>query len=146
MPFVNVFISHSWSYSGHYDKLTKWLFEVEWNVNGSPLIFYNTSVPKDDPIHDAPTDKELSERISERIVSSHVVLCPTGMYSAYSKWIGKELRLAKDLGTPLLAINPWAQERKSSIVLQYAADYVGWRSKPLLEKVWRLRREHFGVD
>ena len=88
----------------------------------------------------------ISERISERVVASHVVLCPTGMYSAHSKWIGKELRLAKKLGTPVLAINPWAQERKSSIVLQYAADYVGWRSKPLLESVWRLRREYFGVD
>jgi hypothetical protein len=97
VPFVNVFISHSWNYSGHYDTLAKWLFEDDWSVNNYPLNLYNTSVPRDDPIHDAPTDKELSVRISERVIASHVVLCPTGMYSAYSKWIGKELRLAKEL-------------------------------------------------
>ena len=56
---IHVFISHSWSYTGHYDKLTKWIFRETWSVGQASLDFRNYSVPRSDPIHNAPTTKAL---------------------------------------------------------------------------------------
>ncbi len=44
----SLFISHSWSYSDTYEKLVAML-------DAAPNFQYkNYSVPKDDPVHDAP--------------------------------------------------------------------------------------------
>ena len=49
----NLFISHSWSYSKMYNELLDLLDE-------DPFFEYkNYSVPKDDPIHNAPNEQLL---------------------------------------------------------------------------------------
>ena len=49
----HIFISHSWSYSDQYDRLLELL-------NQNPDFHYrNYSVPKDDPIHNAPNSQLL---------------------------------------------------------------------------------------
>lgn len=135
---VRVFISHSWSYSGHYEKLESWIFERSWYVDGVPLSFVNQSVPRDNPIHFAANDRELKWAIDQRIILSDVIVCPTGMYSDYSKWIGKELMSAREYRKPLLAVNPWAQERKSTVVRDAAMEVVGWTSQSVAGGIWRL--------
>lgn len=60
---INVFISHSWSYSNHYDTLAEWIFEKGWNVSGVPLVFRDLSVPKDNPIHNAQNQTQLRDQI-----------------------------------------------------------------------------------
>jgi len=60
---LHVFISHSWTYSGHYETLREWIFEQNWRVGQASLALRDYSVPKDDPIHDARTDRELREAI-----------------------------------------------------------------------------------
>lgn len=137
---VRVFISHSWSYSGHYDKLSEWIFDKSWNVDGIPLKFENYSVPRDNPIHFAANDRELKWAIDQRIILSDVVICPTGMYSDYSNWIGKELASSRDYRRPLLAVNPWAQERKSTVVRDFASEVVGWTAQSVVGGIWRLSR------
>ena len=102
---IHVFISHSWSYSGHYDKLSDWIFGQR------PLEFKDYSVPRDDPIHNARSDRELSQRIDNQIARCHVLVAPTGMYAGYRKWIKKELLLAKKRSKPILAVNPWMGAR-----------------------------------
>ncbi len=52
---VHVFISHSWSHSEHYDTLADWIFQRPWRSGSTSLDFRDYSVPRDDPIHDAPT-------------------------------------------------------------------------------------------
>lgn len=135
---INVFISHSWSYSGHYEKLSEWIFEQSWTSGQNPIRFVDTSVPSTDPIHNAPNEEKLKERIYERIKASHVVVCPTGMYSTYSKWIGKEIEGAALLNRPLLAVNPWAQERKSIVVASKADLQVGWNGDSVVKGIWQL--------
>lgn len=136
---IGIFISHSWKFSGHYEKLSEWIFEERWNSNGVPIEFVNYSVPKDNPIHFARTDRELQAAISERIKPCDVVVCPTGMYSTHSKWIGKELAALKHFKKPLLAVNPWAQEMKSRVVRDAADEVVGWTSKSVVNGIWNLR-------
>jgi hypothetical protein len=47
----NIFISHSWSYGDAYDRLVELL-------KAKPYFRYKDySVPKDDPIHSAPTSQ-----------------------------------------------------------------------------------------
>jgi len=109
-------------------------------VGQASLNFRNYSVPKNDPIHDAGTDAQLKEKIYNKIALCHVVVIPTGMYANYSKWIKKELDGAEGYSKPVLAVDPWAQERKSSIVQQAAVQSVGWNKQPVINAIWNLYR------
>ena len=57
----NLFISHSWAYSDAYEKLISLL------DSDSTFSYKNYSVPKNDPIHNAGTDKELKEAIKNQM-------------------------------------------------------------------------------
>lgn len=137
---IHVFISHSWSYSDNYDTLAEWIFNEPWSVGQASLDIRDYSVPRNDPIHNAQNDKQLRDAIYNQISRSHVLVIPTGMYAHHSKWIQKEIEGAKLYGKPILAVNPWAQERKSSTVGASAADTVGWNKEPLIGKIWKLFR------
>jgi len=60
------------------------------------------------------------------------------MYANYSKWIKKELDGAEYYGKPVLAVNPWSQERKSSVVQQRATKPVGWNKQSVINEIWNL--------
>ena len=138
MRRMNVFISHSWAYSEHYNKLTEWIFDENWTVNDQRINFVNTSVPRDNPIHNAPRAKQLQDAIFMRIIDSHVVLIPTGMYANYSKWIRKEIDGARLYRKPIVAVDPWAQKRTSSVVASAATESVGWNKQSIVSAVWRV--------
>jgi hypothetical protein len=114
-----------------------------WNINGDPIRFHDLSVPKDDPIHNAPNSDALYDKIKSIIIRSHIVICPTGMWVNYSKWIDKELKAAKKLKIPVLAVNPWGQEKKSSIVASYAQNRepVGWTRKSVGQGAFSIYRD-----
>lgn len=138
---VHVFVSHSWHYSGHYQTLREWIFDTRWSIGQASLNLRDYSVPRDDPIHNARTERELREAIYRRIERSHVIVIPTGMYANYSKWIGKEINGAKAMSKPILAVNPWAQQRTSSVVAEAAARTVGWNKKSVVDGIWALYRQ-----
>lgn len=140
---VGVFISHSWSYSGHYETLSAWLFgsDRNWNSDGRKITFVDYSIPESDPIHNATNAHELEIAISLEMAKCHVVICPTGMYSTHSKWIGKELQILKSQKKKLLAVNPWGQEKKSQVVANVADDQVGWTAKSVAQGVFSLYLE-----
>jgi hypothetical protein len=133
-----VFISHSWKYSDHYDKLVEWVFEKSWNSNGTPIIFENVSVPEANLILYTRNDRELYDAILQRIALAHVVVIPVGLYATYSKWIQKEIDGSAALGVPILAVTPWAQERKSRVA-EAANRVVGWSSKSVVQGIWELK-------
>lgn len=135
---IHVFISHAWAYSNHYDTLASWIFNESWSVGQASLNFHDYSVPKNDPIHNARTDRELREAIYNQIRRSHVLVIPSGMYANYSNWIQKEIDGAKKYGKPLLAVNPLGQQRKSGVVLDNANEAVGWNKQPVINGIWNL--------
>ena len=102
------------------------------------LDFRNYSVPKDDPIHDAPNDRQLRDAIMRQISMSHVVVIPTGMYTNYSKWIAKEIEGSTGFSKPILAVNPWGQQRTSSVVANAASKIVGWNKQSVVDGIWEL--------
>lgn len=109
---ISVFISHSWSYSNHYDTLSDWIFGDKWNISGTPINFYDQSVPKDNPIHNAPNSEALRQAIWAQIAKSQVIVIPTGMYANYSTWISEEIDGAKHFARPVLAVDPWGQKNR----------------------------------
>ena len=124
-----LFISHSWTYSDAYEKLTDLLAEhqlFQWS---------NYSVPKDDPVHNAPNTKLLEQAIERKMRPVNCVLILAGVYSSYSKWIQREINIANDLGKPIIAIEPLASERTSVIVKENANQIVKWNSNSIVSAI-----------
>jgi hypothetical protein len=134
---IHVFVSHAWAYSEHYGTLAEWIFETPWRFGQASLQFRNFSIPKDDPIHNAPTDAKLAAAIKDQISRSHVVVIPSGMYANYSKWIQKEISGALQLSKPIVAVVPRGQERNASAVITEATETVGWNRDSVVSAIWR---------
>jgi len=133
----NLFISHSWAYGDAYEKLTKLL------DNASYFSYRNYSVPKDDPIHNAPNQAALYEAIKRQISPSQVILILAGVYATYSKWIDKEIRIAMTefpSPKPIVAIQPWGAERTSQKVKDAADRIAGWNTSSIVSAIRELTR------
>ena len=83
MKTHNLFISHSWSYSDTYDRLIA-LLDAR-----SYFAYRNYSVPKDSPIHNAPSVTALRREIQNQMGPCGVVLIVAGVYATYSTLIRK---------------------------------------------------------
>ena len=131
----DLFISHSWSYSDQYDRLVQLLRKRSY------FRFRNYSVPQDDPIHNAPNDRELREAIRRKMGPCGVVLVLAGVYSTYSRWIDIELQLASAgfaSSKPIIAIEPWGSERTSRRVKRVADRVVGWNTESVVRAIREL--------
>ena len=125
----NLFISHSWTYSDAYNGLLRLL-------NAAPNFSYrNYSVPKDDPIHNAPNESQLRSAIRNQMQYASCVLVLAGVYATYSKWIKIELELAAEMGKKIIAVDPWGAERTSSIVKSFADEIVKWQSSSIVRAI-----------
>lgn len=134
MKTHNLFISHSWSYSSAYEKLIALLEKRPY------FSFKDYSVPRDDPIHNAPNSRELYEAIERQMTPCHVVLILAGVYATYSTWIKKEIRIAKtefQYPKPIIAIKPWAQTNISQIVAENADEIVRWNTDSIVDAIRR---------
>ena len=128
----NLFISHSWAYSDAYEKLLE-LLDKDYRFD-----YKNFSVPKNDPIHTSGTDKELYEAIKRKVSLCHCVVILAGVYSSYSKWIKKEIKVAKNefsFPKPILAVEPWASEKTSQLVKDNADKIVKWNSSSIISGI-----------
>ena len=125
----NLFISHSWTYSDEYAKLINILNGV------SGFTYRNYSVPKDDPIHNAPYDFQLKAAIRNQMQHASCVIVLAGVYSTYSRWIKIELELAREMGKKIIAIEPWGAERTSWIVKVYADEIVKWQGSSIVKAI-----------
>lgn len=122
----HLFISHSWAYGDAYEKLVGFL-------DASKIDYKNYSVPRNDPLHTNGTDKQLYEGIKAQIAHASVVLILAGVYASYSKWIDKEIDIAKNVyGKPVIAIQPWAAEKTSKKVKDSADRIVGWNTNSIV--------------
>lgn len=131
----HLFISHSWTYSDAYEKLLNLLNKDAY------FSYTNYSVPQDDPIHSAGTDKELYAAIKAQIAQASVVIILAGVYSTYSKWINAEIKIAKSEfihPKSIIAIEPWGSERTSKVVKDVADKIVGWNSSSIINAIKEL--------
>jgi hypothetical protein len=131
----HLFISHSWAYGENYDNLIKKLRERSY------FSFSDYSVPKNDPIHTNGTAKELKEAIERKMKPCGVIIILAGVYATYSKWINKEIEIAKKYNKPILAIEPWGAEKTSSVVKEAAEEngkIVKWNTESIISAIREL--------
>ncbi len=131
----NLFISHSWTYSDAYDRLINLLDERKY------FSYRDYSVPKDDPIHNAPNSRALEDAIKRQMSPCHVVLIMAGVYSSYSTWIKKEIDIAVNSFStekPILAIKPWGNTNISQVVFNNADDIVNWNTESIVQGIRNL--------
>ncbi len=124
-----LFISHSWTYSDAYERLVSFFNEY-------PLFKWtNYSVPKDDPIHNAPNQEALYNEIKNQVRLVNCVIILAGVYSTYSKWINNEIEISKIFNKPIIAVEPWGSEKTSKIVKDNADVIVKWQSSSIVEAI-----------
>lgn len=135
MKQYNLFISHSWNYPNAYDGLVGLL------KARSYFEYRNYSVSRDDPIHVTGTDAQLRRAIHAKMAPCGVILILAGVYATYSKWIKKEIDLAKTgflLPKPIVAIEPWGSEKTSAVVKEAADRIVRWRTDSIVRAIREL--------
>lgn len=131
----NLFISHSWAYSDAYKGLVSLLEEAKY------FEYKNYSVPRDNPIHNANNDIQLYNAIKSQMQSASVVLILAGVYSSYSKWIDKEIQIAKNefyIPKKIIAIEPWGSEKTSLKVKNNADKIVAWNTSSIVNAIREL--------
>lgn len=132
MRTFNLFISHSWNYSDAYQKFTNLL------DNRAYFYYKNYSVPPENPITGARTDRQLSDAIENKIRACSVVIIMAGVYSTYSKWINKEIEIAQRLGKPILAVKPFGASKISAVVRQAANLECNWNTESIVDSIRQL--------
>lgn len=131
MKTYHLFISHSWTYGDQFDRLKKLLKERSY------FDFIDHSIPKYDPVH-SKSDKELYESIYRKMYSCHGVLLIAGIYTTYSRWIDKEVFIAKKQFTypkPIIAIKPYGNDRISSVAGEHADVVVNWNTESIISAI-----------
>ncbi|WP_343654144.1 TIR domain-containing protein [Paraburkholderia caribensis] len=132
MNTYNLLISHSWKYSDAYDRLVALL------KNRGYFSFRNYSVPRIDPIIDAVGDVALERAIEDQMRPCHVVLFLAGVYATHSKWICKEIEMAKRYKKPILGVNPWGALNTSTLVQEHADRMVNWNADSIVAAIREL--------
>ena len=131
MSTYNIIISHSWNYTDAYKGLINLLDQQ----TGNHFQYRNYSVPKDSPIHNAPTDRLLKEAITNQMRPTSCILILAGVYATYSKWINIEIEIAQAMNKKIIAIEPWGSEKTSTVVKAAAHEIVGWNSAPIVRAI-----------
>lgn len=129
----SLFISHSWAYGDAYDRLIDLL-------DAAPHFRYKDySVPRNDPVHDAPNVDALYKAIRNQMIFCDVVLIMAGKYATYSKWIDREIQIAKrDFSKPIVGVRPWASTQVSSVVSNAADRMVSWNTSSIVAAIRAL--------
>lgn len=124
----HIFISHSWNYGDAYEKLLGLL-------NQSGLNYKDYSIPQSDPIHTSGSDKELKDAISRKMKPCSCILVLAGVYATYSKWITKEIEIAKSMNKRIIAIELFASDRSSLVAKSNADIVVKWRGDSIKKAI-----------
>ena len=127
LRIYNVFISHAWNYNDEYYRLRDML------NNAANFSWRDYSVPSHDPLTGA-----LRQQFMDRIQLTHIVLVLSGMYATYSDWMQREMRIARNMGKPILAIIPQGAERVPTDIQAMANDIVRWNTQSVVDAIRRL--------
>lgn len=135
MKTYNLFVSHGWDYTEHYEKVIEWLNRAK---SEGRLNYKNYSDPKDDPIIE-PDEKvkksKMKELLKNQIRACSIVIVLSGMYVAYSEWIDFEIDTAVDMEKYIIGLKPWGQERIPTKVSDNADVMVGWNYESLISAI-----------
>lgn len=128
----DLFISHAWKYGSSYDRVKNFL-------DTQPLFLYrNYSAPTDKPLIPAGTtvpNREILQKIENKIRPVNCVIVLAGMYASYSSWIEAEVRIAKKYNKPIIGIKPWGNTRVPNFISDNADEIVSWQQASLINAI-----------
>lgn len=123
-----IFISHSWQYTNTLEALRKLL-----NERGYFSATYEEST-KDNPIN-SENESYVKTKLAKKISDSDIILALAGVYASHSSWMAWELDKALELGTPIIGVIPYGQERISSIVSSRSIVDVRWNTESIITAI-----------
>lgn len=135
MRTYNIFISHAWKYSEHYNKVVQWLNEAQ---SEGKLSWKNYSVPSHDPLIDPNTPigiSKLKSELKEQIQPASKIIILAGMYATYSHWIDFEIDTSVNFGKYIIGVKPWGQERIPIKVSNNSDIMVGWNKDSIINAI-----------
>lgn len=135
MKTYNLFISHAWKYTEHYNKIVQWLNEAQ---SEGKFNWKNYSVPEHDPLIDPNTSSgknTLKNALNDQIKPASIVIILAGMYAAHSDWIDYEIDTAVSYNKYIIGVKPWGQERIPVRVSNNSNVMVGWNKKSIIDAV-----------
>ena len=124
----DLFISHSWDYDRNYYGLIE-LLEGE-----ASLDWYNRSVPRSAPVL-ASDLAGIRSALARRIYQADAVLVVSDQHLDKSEWVRFELNTARELGTPIIGIQPWKPAPASVEVGDTATRIVGWTADTIAQTI-----------
>jgi hypothetical protein len=127
MPTYRIFISHAWDYNDEYYGLCNLLNEASY------FSWADYSVPSHDPLTGA-----LRQQFMDRIQLTNIVLVLSGMYANHSDWMQREIRIAKGMNKPILAVIPQGAERVPVDIQNIANEQVRWSTQSIVDAIKRL--------
>ena len=140
MNTKNIFISHSWNHSEHYERLVGILERRGY------WCHRNYSVPKTNPLtlnSERTSDRELRTAIRDKMRQCSTVLVVAGPHASNSKWMREEVTMAKNDFSPpkaVIAIRPYGAERTSVFATENADETVNWNADSIVDAIRRLTR------
>jgi hypothetical protein len=126
----DLFISHAWKYGDDYDRFVKLLNDA------NNFLYRNYSAPEDKPLIPKGTtvpDKEILEKIENKIKPVNCFIVFAGMYVNYSDWIQKEIDIALALKKPIIVIKPWGQVQTPNVFNDY--NLIGWNTDSIVKEI-----------
>jgi MTH538 TIR-like domain (DUF1863) len=126
----DLFISHVWrrEQNSDYFRLVALL-----NTAGN-FMWRNYSVPEHDPF-ETKTAATLRSKLDEQIRQASCFLIIAGMYVNYRPWIQEEINIAAHYRKPIIAIEPWGQQRVPFELTQLSRQVVGWNTNSIVDAI-----------
>ena len=130
----HIFISHSWSYSSHYETVKKW-------IDSSNITVSDYSIPENKSFSPM-RENDLKRELLQQIYRASVVVVIAGGYVSYSKWLEFEIQSADAYNKPILAIKPFGNVTWPSALNncknKQNIHYVNWNSNSFITELKRL--------
>jgi hypothetical protein len=126
-----VFICHAWDRDEEYWRISNMLDapNFEWE---------NLSIPEHDRLQATTTD-DLAKGLRDQMRPANVVIVSAGMWVAHRDWLDFEIKFARRIGIPIIAVPPWGHERLP-VVLDRAASAFASRQDSLIAAIREVAR------
>lgn len=131
-----LFVSHTWTASDSFEKLSGLLHMTSGPLADFRYQFY--SVSKDDPIQNLPSKKHLRAAIEEKMKPCSCVLMLGGLYETHQKWIDIEIDIAKKLKKRIILITAWKDKKLTETETKAAGAIVNWKDEAVINAILKF--------
>ncbi|MDX1737118.1 MAG: TIR domain-containing protein [Alphaproteobacteria bacterium] len=135
---IRIYMSHAWSGFEYTDTVESWIFGQTWTIEKKAIEFRNYHIPSNHEIHGIEDDNLLKRGIAQMIKQTHLVFLPIESPDQYTRWVSREILIARSLGKPILVLNPSAEQNLNTLAKKAATRQVLWDQGALITAIWDM--------